>query len=126
MTGEGFILLGDALAFIDPVLGDVDLYGQLLAAADVRRGDTALFARAMGSPSSPLRVEAIRAAGEGYCPRLVFTSSIAVFGVGRALVPPAAAVIAAARRLHFPIHDQQPRGAARKESPCTARWPVTA
>ena len=25
-------------------------------------------------------IEAIRAAGEGYCPRVVFTSSIAVFG----------------------------------------------
>ena len=61
-------------------------------------------------------IEAIRAAGDGYCPRLVFTSSIAVFGAPfpecdrRRLSPDAAHLLrhpeghrrAAARRLHPP------------------------
>jgi len=43
---------------------DVGLYAQLLAAADARRSDTALFERALASPARALRVEAVRAAGQ--------------------------------------------------------------
>ncbi len=45
---------------------DVELYGELLAAADGRRTDTALVRRGLASRQAAVRVEAVRCAGQNH------------------------------------------------------------
>jgi cyclophilin family peptidyl-prolyl cis-trans isomerase len=45
---------------------DIELYGDLLAAADARRTDTGLVRRGLASPQAAIRIEAVRCAGQNH------------------------------------------------------------